>query len=428
MNSNGMVLRERIYAGCKRFADLKHRWQLTICSVMLFLMYFVSKGVGECAYSMNIQGNVLLLMCIPAVLTMLVMAMTTLYILGLPRGHRSTDIRIARAGLENSAGEEPILVSREKIDEDFYRLTFLSVGGNIERWNDRKAQIESALNIFIDSIRYVDSARYLIAVMCTDAEHGIPKECQWHDYYLKDRINFTVYLGVGIGGAVTVELQITPHILIGGSTGSGKTVLLRCLLWQCHLQGGEIILGDFKGGMDYSKKFKEITKLITSSEQFDQELDRVVALMKERMELLAASGCSNIWTYNKKYPDGKHLPHIIVAVDELGEVLDKTGLSREAKKDVESLESKLSTIARLGRALGVHLFLATQRPDANILAGQIKSNIDIRICGRADEVLSRIILDTSDAATLIPKDEQGLFLLSDDRMIRAFSFNEEDTE
>lgn len=95
------------------------------------------------------------------------------------------------------------------------------------------------------------------------------------------------------------------------------------------------------------------------------------------------------------------------------------------KKDVERLEGKVASIARLGRALGVHLILATQRPDANILNGQIKSNIDIRICGRADEVLSRIILDSSDAADLIPKDEQGLFLINDGKLIRTFYFNEE---
>ncbi|MGI6019826.1 MAG: FtsK/SpoIIIE domain-containing protein [Marvinbryantia sp.] len=428
MNSNGLILRERLYAGCRKFATLQHRWQLSVCAAILFFIYLVFKNVGEIAYSMDLQGNALLLICIPAVMAVLVLVIFVLCILGIPRGSRGINSRIAGVGLSNSIGEEPVLVSREEIDKDFYRLTFLSVGGSIERWKDRKSQIESALNIFIDSIRYVDSERYLIAVACTDATNGIPVECQWHDYFLNKVDRFTVYLGIGIGGAATVELQITPHILIGGSTGSGKTVLLRCLLWQCYLQEAEIILADFKGGLDYSQRFKEITELVTDLEQFDQALTEIVERMKMRMALLAEAGCSNIWTYNNKYPDKKHLQHIIVAVDELAEVLDKTGLSREAKKDVESLEAKISTIARLGRALGVHLILSTQRPDANILAGQIKSNIDIRICGRADEVLSRIILDTSDAAELIPKDEQGLFLLSDDRMIRAFNFNEEDTE
>ncbi|MCH4047493.1 MAG: type IV secretion system DNA-binding domain-containing protein [Eubacterium sp.] len=427
MNRNGLLLMERFYAGYRKFVSMQHRWQISICAFVLAVLYVTFRELGDSLCNFGVSSNGVLL---PFVLTvaLIMIVMLIFLLLGIPKGSRSINTRIACVGLSNRMGEQPILVSREEIDENFYRITFLTIGGSVERWKDRKPEIESALNIYIDNIRYVDDERYLIAIACTDAKNGIPKECQWHDYYLKKNTDFTVYLGIGIGGAVTVELQRTPHILIGGSTGSGKTVLLRCLLWQCHLQGAEIIVADFKGGMDYSKKFKEITKLLTSSEQFDQELDRVVELMKERMDLLSASGCSNIWTYNKLHPDEPQLQHVVVAIDEMGEVLDKTGLTRDAKKDVERLEGKVASIARLGRALGIHLFLATQRPDANILAGQIKSNIDIRICGRADEVLSRIILDSSDAADLIPKDEQGLFLINDGKLIRTFNFKEGDTK
>lgn len=427
MNRNGLLLMERFYAGYRKFVSMQHRWQISICAFVLAVLYVTFRELGDSLCNFGVSSNGVLL---PFVLTvaLIMIVMLIFLLLGIPKGSRSINTRIASVGLSNRMGEQPILVSREEIDENFYRITFLTIGGSVERWKDRKPEIESALNIYIDNIRYVDDERYLIAIACTDAKNGIPKECQWHDYYLKKNTDFTVYLGIGIGGAVTVELQITPHILIGGSTGSGKTVLLRCLLWQCHLQGAEIIVSDLKGGLDYSNHFREITTLVTDSEQFDRELVKVITLMRERMTLLSESGCSNIWTYNREHPNEKPIQHIVVAVDELGEVLDKTGLSREAKKDVESLEAKLSTIARLGRALGVHLFLATQRPDANILNGQIKANIDIRICGRADEVLSRIVLDTSDAAELIPKNEQGLFLLSDDRVIRAFNFKEGDTK
>lgn len=71
-------------------------------------------------------------------------------------------------------------------------------------------------------------------------------------------------------------------------------------------------------------------------------------------------------------------------MDEVAEILDKTGLTKEEKEQVTRIENRLSTIARQGRAFGIHLFLSTQRPDANILSGQIKNNIGYRICGRAD--------------------------------------------
>ena len=70
---------------------------------------------------------------------------------------------------------------------------------------------------------------------------------------------------------------------------------------------------------------------------------------------------------------------------------------------------KLSTLARLGRAFGIHLLLATQRPDANVVPGQIKNNLDIRVCGRADLVLSQIIMDNGSANDL-PKDIPGRFI------------------
>ena len=70
-------------------------------------------------------------------------------------------------------------------------------------------------------------------------------------------------------------------------------------------------------------------------------------------------------------------------------------------------------LARQGRAFGLHLFLATQRPDANLIPRQIRSNIDCKVCGRADSVLSSIIIDSTAAADLIPKDAQGRFVLND---------------
>ena len=83
------------------------------------------------------------------------------------------------------------------------------------------------------------------------------------------------------------------------------------------------------------------------------------------------------------------------------------------------IESELSIIARQGRAFGIHLVLATQRPDATILNGQIRNNIDTRICGRADNVLSQIILDNTDASDKIAKSSQGRFLTNSGKIFQA---------
>ena len=121
--------------------------------------------------------------------------------------------------------------------------------------------------------------------------------------------------------------------------------------------------------------------------------------------------------------DDKHLQRIIFSCDEVAELLDKTGADKERKELLAKIEARLSLIARQGRAFGIHLFLATQRPDANILSGQIKNNLNIRICGRADTTLSTIIIGDGRAAEQIPSNSQGRFLMDDGTVFQAFYFD-----
>ena len=107
-------------------------------------------------------------------------------------------------------------------------------------------------------------------------------------------------------------------------------------------------------------------------------------------------------------------------MDETAEITDTTGMDKPQKELAAAIVGKLGTIARQGRALGISLIVATQRPDANILPGQIKNNIDYRICGKAYDVLSQMILGNTDAADQIPKDSQGLFLSHDGTIFRGF--------
>ena len=144
--------------------------------------------------------------------------------------------------------------------------------------------------------------------------------------------------------------------------------------------------------------------------------------LENRKEILRNSGYANINEYNNK--NTNKLKRIIFACDEIAELLDKTGLSKESKELASQIESKLSIIARQGRAFGIHLILATQRPDANILSGQIRNNIDFRVCGRADNILSQIILDNTEASNKIPKESQGLFVTHDGVVFQGYLFDE----
>ena len=86
---------------------------------------------------------------------------------------------------------------------------------------------------------------------------------------------------------------------------------------------------------------------------------------------------------------------------------------------------RIYRMALEGRAFGIHLILAMQRPDATIIPGQIRNNMDFRVCGRADSVLSQIILDNTSAAEQIPKDARGRFITGDGTVFQGYLFDEE---
>lgn len=339
---------------------------------------------------------------------------------GLPRGFLSIAQDIQRIGLKNAAGEHPVLIDRHKEDETVEVLTFLSHGVHLTQFEDYREKLESALNINIVSIEQGANNR-TVRLRVVSASGALPAMLPWANCYL-NRDDFVLVLGRGLAGLVTVNLATTPHILLGGSTGSGKSVLLKLLVMESIKKGAVVCVADFKGGVDYPAVWHEHCRFCFTLEELVPLLDELLAILEERKRLFKNAGCANLGEYNATTDE--NLPRYIFACDEVAEVLDKTGLSKEQKEQVAQVESRLATIARQGRAFGIHLILATQRPDANILAGQIKNNIDCRICGRADNVLSQIILDSTDAADRIPKTSRGRFLLHDGTVFQAFLFDD----
>ena len=243
----------------------------------------------------------------------------------------------------------------------------------------------------------------------------------WKDEYLSDT-SFVLTLGEGFTGPVTVDLAKIPHILLGGSTGSGKSVLLKLLLMQALKKVAVVCIADFKGGVDFPKAWRQKCRMCFDEQDLLDLLTALVNELERRKALLSETSYSNIEEYN--HGTGAHLARYIFACDEIAEVLDKTGVDNARKKQIGQLETRLSTIARQGRAFGIHLILATQRPDADILNGQIRNNLDCRICGRADAILSQIILGNGDAAEKIPKHARGRFLLHDGTLFQAYWFDE----
>ena len=347
-----------------------------------------------------------------------------IYLLLYPFGRRMAKDQLQSIGLTNHAGMVPELL-RKKRDKAHPRVTiweFRNQSIPLAEWEDNRAAIEAALDISIIKMTY-GKGKSRVLVYAVPAQIDLPEIICWKGKYLSPD-SFVLVLGESLLGPVTVNLAHIPHILLGGSTGSGKSVLLKLLLMQAMKKGASVFIADFKGGVDFPPLWHRDCRICFEEIDLLDLLTGLVAELERRKEIFRTVGCSNIDTYNKA--TGENLQRLIFACDEVAEVLDKTGADAERKKMLAQIETRLSTIARQGRAFGIHLILATQRPDAAIIPGQIRNNMDFRVCGRADSVLSSIILDNTDAADLIPKDARGRFLLHDGTIFQAYWFEESD--
>jgi S-DNA-T family DNA segregation ATPase FtsK/SpoIIIE len=215
-----------------------------------------------------------------------------------------------------------------------------------------------------------------------------------------------VVLGKGITGeAVMVDLATMPHLLIAGSTGSGKSVcvntMILSILYQCKPTQCRLILIDPK--IVELKLYNDIphllTPVITEPKRAFQALQYCIYEMERRYACLDSMGVRDIKTYNKRIKDRKiateHMPYIVVVIDEFADLMATTG---------KELESTVARLAAMSRAVGIHLVLATQRPSIDVITGLIKSNIPSRIAFMVASMMdSRIIIDTPGAEKLLGK-------------------------
>ena len=413
----------RIKNGCMSLKNSKSkRLTLLAFGIIVLLIWIFNKDRFRLDQMQMVSSAFITLSKLIFPVALITGELFIIILFGTPCGCKAVTDNFRRIGLTNSAGETPVLVAKykDKKQTEATVLDFDSVGVPPKEWEEKQQRIETALNVHIVKIQEGKDKR-TIRLYTVPASGGLSDKNEWRDSYLiKD--SSTLVLGRSLLGNVTVDLAKIPHILLGGSTGSGKTVLLKTLLIQAVRKGAVVAIADFKGGVDFPPVWHEKCWICFDEDMLIELLTKLVEELERRKVLFREQGCPNLDEYNKN--TGAQLPRQIFACDEVAEVLDKIGLSKEQKDKVSLIESKLSMIARQGRAFGIHLILATQRPDANILSGQIRNNIDCRICGRADNVLSQIILDSTAAAEQIPKDTAGRFLLHDGTLFQAYLINE----
>ena len=227
-----------------------------------------------------------------------------------------------------------------------------------------------------------------------------------HEYFQDADNKLPIALGKGVSGeAQIVDLSKTPHLLIAGATGSGKSVcvnaIISSLLFRCSPKDVRMLLVDPK--IVELKLYNHIphliTPVITTTKEALAALNYCLMEMESRYQLLDEVGARDITGYNKALTQQensttmKHMPYLVVVIDEFADLMITGG---------KQLEITVSRLAAMSRAVGIHLILATQRPSADVITGLIKANIPTRIAFMvSSKIDSRIILDTGGAEKLL---------------------------
>ncbi|HEY6943849.1 MAG TPA: DNA translocase FtsK [Candidatus Acidoferrum sp.] len=224
----------------------------------------------------------------------------------------------------------------------------------------------------------------------------------------------TLAMGRDLHGRIRVtELAAMPHLLIAGSTGTGKSVfinsLLMSILYKASPDEVKLVLVDPKR-LElslYENIPHLIAPVVTDPKIASNVLRNATREMENRLKLLAQRGVRNIDQYNRTFkkeqslslfdnveePQHKPLPYLIIVIDELADLM---------MVDTNTVEESITRLAQMARAVGIHLILATQRPSVDVITGLIKANFPARISFRvASKVDSRTILDSNGAESLL---------------------------
>jgi S-DNA-T family DNA segregation ATPase FtsK/SpoIIIE len=230
--------------------------------------------------------------------------------------------------------------------------------------------------------------------------------------FLGSKSKLTVAMGKDINGRIAVaDLAGMPHLLIAGSTGTGKSVainaMIMSILYKSTPDEVRLVLVDPKRLElgNYEGVPHLYTPIITEPKLAANALRNAVREMERRLKLLAAKGVRNIDSYNRLFDDTPSLfseqatsdegpiPKIVIIIDELADLMMLDG---------HNVEESITRLAQMARAVGIHLVLATQRPSVDVITGLIKANFPARVSFRvATKVDSRTILDANGAESLL---------------------------
>ena len=292
---------------------------------------------------------------------------------------------------------------------------------------------EIGLSLGAKGVRVVTLADSVGIEVANNHPSIVPLKAMLNDEaFRSSKAELPVAIGYTITQKVkTFDLTDAPHLLVAGATKQGKSVglnvIISSLLYAKHPSELKFVFIDPKMveftaynsllkhylavlPMAVSEDDERENAIIKQPKQAEQVLNSLCIEMDERYKLLASAGVNDIKLYNSKYKERhllpteghKHLPYLVVVIDEYADLTMAGGTGGDARKTSKNISDYIVRLAQKGRAAGIHVIIATQRPSVNVITGLIKTNfptrIAFRVVGRVD---SQNILDTTGADNLI---------------------------
>ncbi|MBU1726319.1 MAG: DNA translocase FtsK [Candidatus Omnitrophica bacterium] len=276
-----------------------------------------------------------------------------------------------------------------------------------------------ALAMKAQSVRIIapipGKARVGVEVPNTQSSFVYLKEVLASKAFQEAKSTISLALGKDITGqSIVADLDEMPHMLVAGTTGSGKTVcvnsVILSLLYRASPNQLKFVMVDPKMVelMPFNGLPHLLCPVVTDAKKASQALAWAVSEMEERYQLLSKITARNIEAYNEKSPE--KLPYIVVIIDEFADLMT---VARD------QIENAVTRLAQLSRAVGIHLILATQRPSVDVITGVIKANLPARISFKvASKVDSRTVLDMNGADKLLGKGDMLFLKPGESKLIR----------
>ncbi len=229
------------------------------------------------------------------------------------------------------------------------------------------------------------------------------------EVFQRSNSKLTLALGKDItGNPFVIDLAKTPHLLVAGATGSGKSVSLNSMiismLYKATPKEVKLLMIDpkFLELSPYNEIPHLLSPVITTPKEARDALKKIVFEMERRYRIIAEKGVRNIEGFNAQVSEEERLPYIVVIIDELADLM-LTG--------AQEVEDAITRLAHMARASGIHLIIATQRPSVDVITGVIKANFPARIAFQvSSRIDSRTILDAQGAEQLLGQGDM-LFMM-----------------